>query len=44
MCMLDAPKAFDRVNLLTILNHCTRGNVPHLLEAVDENLQRAKCT
>ena len=42
MCMLDASKAFDRVNVLTLLNIVLKGNVPHLFEAIDENLRRVK--
>ena len=41
MCMLDASKAFDRVNLLTLFKgeYCVfKGNVPYLPEATDENL------
>ena len=39
MCMLDASKAFDRVNLLTLFKTLySRGMCPYLPKATDENL------
>ena len=38
MCMLDAYKAFDNVNVFTLFKHCTLGECPYLPEATDENI------
>ena len=44
MCMLDASKTFNRVNLLTRFKTLYSTDNLHIFGAIDENLRRAKNT